>query len=201
MKKILSLLIIPTILLAFTGMVQATEAVEYQQVAMSKKPSATKNPCAMKNPCGAMNPCSMKNPCASGALKHGEKLWKDVSLGNSGMSCATCHPNGQGLYNTPYPKYIKMPDKVISLKGMVNFCMETPMKAKALDVNGKEMKALVAYINANSSAPNPCAMKNPCGAMNPCATKNPCAMKNPCGAMNPCGTMNPCSMKNPCGGM
>ena len=171
-----------------------------------KNPCAT-NPCSIKNPC-ATNPCSMKNPCASGELKYSEKLWKDVSLGNSGKSCSTCHPNGQGLYNTPYPRYIKMPDKVVTLKEMINFCMEVPMKAEHLDVNGPKMEALVEYINeyinANSSAPNPCAMKNPCGMNNPCAT-NPCSMKNPCGASNPCSmknpcATNPCAMRNPCGG-
>jgi cytochrome c len=80
-----------------------------------------------------------------------------------------------------------MPDRVISLTGMINFCMEVPMEAEPLDVNGPKMKALVAYINAHSSDPNPCAMKNPCMTKNPCAAGNPCAMKNPCASKNPCG--------------
>ena len=228
MKKILGVLIIPIVLLAFIGIAEAAEPIDYSQIArdyqmmaMSKNPCATnpcatnpcatnpcatnpcatnpcatnpcatnpcatnpcatKNPCAVKNPCAtnpcATNPCAVKNPCANSSLKHGERLWKDVSLGNSGKSCSTCHLNGKGLYNTPYPKYIKMPDKVVSLKEMINFCMKVPMKAPPLDVNGPKMEALVAYINAYSSSPNPC------GAMNPCGMSNPCAVKNPCGAM------------------
>ena len=53
MKKILSLLIMPIIFIAFTGVVGAAN------------PCGMKNPCAA-NPCGAKNPCMMKNPCAPG---------------------------------------------------------------------------------------------------------------------------------------
>ena len=56
MKRILSLLIMPIIFIAFTGIAGAAEPMHYQQVAMSKKPSAMKNPCAA-NPC-AVNPCA-----------------------------------------------------------------------------------------------------------------------------------------------
>ena len=68
MKRILCLLIMPIILVAFTGIAGAAEPMHYQQVAMSKKPSAMKNPCAANpcaaNPCAA-NPCAAKNPCAA----------------------------------------------------------------------------------------------------------------------------------------
>ncbi|VAV84499.1 hypothetical protein MNBD_DELTA01-1127 [hydrothermal vent metagenome] len=204
MKKLLGLLIFTVTLVAFTGMARASEPAENMQVAISKNPCAMKNPCTMANPCAMekhkmMNPCTMKNPCsmmnpcamkkhskaekraAKASLKYGKKLWKDKSLGNSGQSCSTCHPKGKNLYNTPYPRYVKMPNKVITLKGMINFCMKVPMQAEPLDVNGKKMKALVSYINAYSSAPDPASMRNPCMMGNPCGMKNPCAMKNPCG--------------------
>ncbi len=161
----------------------------------------------------------------SDMLKYGEKLWKDTSLSTIDVSCATCHPDGSGLYSEAYPKYIDMAKKDLTLEGIINFCMEKPMKSKALSSDSKQMRGLKAYVLANSKATrsaaaqpcgmNPCSMKNPCGKnpcmKNPCAMKNPCGknpcMKNPCTAKNPCGEnpcsynpcgMNPCSMKNPC---
>lgn len=140
----------------------------------------------------------------SDMLKYGEKLWSDTSLSTVGASCATCHPDGSGLYSEPYPKYIDMAKKELTLEGMINFCMETPMKSKALASDSQKMQGLKAYVLANSKAAktsaqpcgiNPCSMKNPCTA-NPCAM-NPCTIKNPC-SKNPCG-INPCAMKNPCG--
>ena len=251
MKRILSLLIMPIILVAFTGVVGAAEPMHYQQVAMSKKPSAMKNPCAanpcaanpcaanpcaMKNPCAAnpcaaknpcaanpcnpcaaKNPCMMKNPCAPGnvcnpcgasnpplrnkafksnmkAVKLGKKLWNDPKLGTSGLSCNSCHSNGMQLNLDkvgPFPHYVAMPNDVVTLDQMINYCMLNPMKADALPWESMEMTAMAAYYQH-------LVKKHNKGALNPCAA-NPCAMKNPCAA-NPCAMKNPCAGKNPCRG-
>ena len=136
-----------------------------------------KNPCAMKNPC-VKNPCAA-NPCAmkpkpirktnitdnAKLLEMGEKLWNDTKLGTSGMACATCHPDGKGLKNTPFPKYLKMPNDILTLDQMINFCMINPMKGKALKWNSSEITAIAAYVQANAKEggepANPCAMKHP----------------------------------------
>jgi len=167
------------------------------------------NPCSMKaNPCSmGANPCATKNPCASSGViplrarhlkstkklrKMAGRLWKDTSLGTAGVSCSTCHPNGAGLKKKPFPKYVKMPNDIVTMDQMINYCVLNPMKGKALAWNSQEMTALAAYVAANMRGGKP--------AMNPCSMKgNPCSMKNPCGMRNPCSA-NPCSMKsNPCG--
>src|SRR3989338_9516958 len=153
-----------------------------------KNPCAAKNPCGMKNPCGA-NPCAMKpkpirkTPITDSAklMQMGEKLWNDTKLGTSGMACATCHPDGKGLKNTPFPKYLKMPNDILTLDQMINFCMINPMKGKALKWNSSEITAIAAYVQANAKEEgepaNPCAMKHPCGRKHPCGMKNPCGGK------------------------
>lgn len=164
------------------------------------------NPCSKKqNPCG-MNPCSKKhNPCAKKDIKpirkhkvtsekknlaYGVKLWNDSSLGTSGLACASCHPGGEGLKKSSFPKFIEMAGDVLTKDQMINFCMKNPMKGKPLSWNSQKLTAIAAYITANSKGGD---VKNPC-AKNPCS-KNPCAMKhNPC-SKNPCG-MNPCGMKH-----
>lgn len=172
------------------------------------------NPCAMKNPCGA-NPCAAKQPCSAKmkitpirgtkiksfaeAIAYGEKLWKNPKLGNSNLSCNTCHIGGLSFnksFTKAYPHYVKMPDDIVNLTQMINFCMVNPMKAEPLAWHSVEMTALSAYVDKVMSKEfddmlkaNPCAFKNR-AAKNPCAA-NPCAAKNPC-ATNPCAA-NPCA--------
>lgn len=167
--------------------------------ARDKNPCA-KNPCMAKNPCVAKNTPIRKNPVKDSAkLKTmSEKLWASTSLGKSGKSCNTCHPNGALLKKEPFPKYIGMADDILTMDQMINFCMTNPMKGKPLAWNSQEMTALAAYVLANSN--ESAEPMHPCGMKNPCDVKNPCAMKNPCGAANPCAKKNPCAMKNPCGG-
>ncbi len=136
------------------------------------------NPCAMKaNPCSMKNPCAA-NPCASASTiplrskaitgkkelnRMARRLWKDTSLGTAGLSCASCHPKGQGLKKKPFPKYVKMPNDVVTMDQMINYCILNPMKAKApLAWNSQEMTALAAYV-AVMSKRGVGKMKNPCG--------------------------------------
>ena len=175
------------------------------------------NPCAAANPCAAMNacnPCAAKNACnpcggkmkvksirdkgqgfssLDEAVSYGEKLWKDPSLGNSKLSCNTCHADGKSFNKSavlPYPHFVNMPNDVVSLDQMINFCMLNPMKADPLPYGSKEMTALSAYFQnvalkeakrtVATMKANPCAAKNACNPCNPCAARNACNPCNPC---------------------
>lgn len=183
--------------LSLTLSMVLTLAASGGALSADKHPGA--NPCAA-NPCAAMNPCSMKNPCAAiqassdnvpirrwplkdykKVVERGTLLWNDTRLGTSGVSCASCHPNGALLNAKPFPKHIKMTGDIVTLDQMINFCMINPMKAaKPLAWNSQKLTALAAYVTEQTlKKKNPCAA-NPC-SMNPCATRNPCSMKNPCG--------------------
>jgi len=190
-------------------------------------PCAKANPCAA-NPCGS-NPCAASNPCGAGGgvqakrfqqpadvklaapsarlIARGEELWKDPSIGKSGLACATCHVDRYAQMNAsfagPYPHAVAMPKQMagvaqVNAAEMVNFCMLTPMASEPLAWDSEELAALAAWVEhirpgyvrgASATTANPC---NPCGAANPCGA-NPCAAANPCGA-------NPCAARNPCGG-
>lgn len=132
-----------------------------------------KNPCSMKNPCDMKH--EMKNqgdmkampaggpiPIRKMAIKDagylaskGEKLWGDASLGTSGLSCSSCHPDGAGLKADPWPKFIKGAGDTYTVDQMINFCMINPMKAEPLEWNSKKMTALAAYVAANSGTGAP----------------------------------------------
>ena len=172
-----------------------------QVVAKGAKPQEKpNNPCMAKNACNpcAANPCAVKNacnPCASKtkvtpirserisnineAIRYGEKLWKDPKLGNSGLSCDTCHAGGNTYNKTAlqaYPHFVSMPNDVVTLDQMINSCMINPMRGDPLPYGSREMTALSAYFQnvslkeientLGSVSTNPCASKNVC---NPCA--------------------------------
>lgn len=128
-----------------------------------------------KNPCAKKAKQIRKNPVmdAKALMQEAERLWKDASLGKAGVSCSTCHPDGAGLKKEQYPRYINMPDDILTLDQMINFCMMNPMKGKPLSWNNVKMTALAAYVRDHATGGE---------AINPCAAGNPCSMKNPCGA-------------------
>ncbi len=136
------------------------------------------NPCDMKkmkhNPC-SMNPCDMKkmkhnpcamNPCAADVKKKirsdkfknfqeaaaaGKKLWQDETLGKSGLACLSCHAGYENLNlekRQNYPHYVAMPDDVVTLDQMINFCMINPMEGQQIEPNSKDMTAMAAYFRA-----------------------------------------------------
>ena len=122
-------------------------------------------------------------------IKEGERLFKDESLSTNGTSCISCHLNLEMFMDTfakPYPHGVEMAKESgmdqIDLDEMIQFCILTPMEAKPLPWDSRELAALTAYTAelqksfvARGGAANPCAGKNPCAA-NPCAVKkNPCA--------------------------
>ncbi|MES0372335.1 MAG: hypothetical protein ABUK11_08655, partial [Mariprofundaceae bacterium] len=116
------------------------------------------NPCAA-NPCAA-NPCAaaQNTPIRPKAFKSfgeavtlGKKMWNDESLGNSGLSCASCHSDYEMLNldrNQNYPHFVKMVGDVVTLDQMINYCMLNPIKGKQFEQNSKELTAMAAYFRA-----------------------------------------------------
>ncbi len=149
----------------------------------------------MENPCSAaaLNPCSLEGK--------GKALWSDTSLGMNDRSCTSCHAGGALLkLDLAFPHFVKMPNKEVTLPEMINYCITTPLKGKAIAVDGPKMQAMVAYYD-HMAKTMPRGAANPCGMeMKQHMKGNPCAMKNPCGMeMKQHMKGNPCAMKNPCG--
>jgi len=88
---------------------------------------------------------------AAGNVAKGKALFNDPKFGNgtSGKSCNSCHPNGKGLEKAGDKKEFNiMGMKQNSLEEAVNFCIENPLKGKAIDTKSKQMKDIVAYIKS-----------------------------------------------------
>ena len=82
---------------------------------------------------------------------------KDTNMrftGN-GLNCTSCHQdNGTKQFGLPwmgvsqmYPQYRSRTDKVAGLEERINGCFTRSMNGKAMPVDSKEMKAMVAYVD------------------------------------------------------
>jgi len=80
---------------------------------------------------------------------------KKMRYSGSTLNCTSCHlENGTKQLGLPwmgvsqaYPQYRGREDRVESLETRINGCFERSLNGKALPANGKEMKAIVAYMN------------------------------------------------------
>ena len=69
----------------------------------------------------------------------GKQLFTSTQLGTSGKSCNSCHPGGKGLEKAAA-------HDTGELGEIVNQCIKTPLKGKALDPASAELKSLIMYI-------------------------------------------------------
>ncbi len=88
----------------------------------------------------------------SDPVEYGKLLFADASLGTNGKSCLTCHDppstlSGVGEKYSP-KAYFNMGKKEMSLKEVINFCIEVPMKGKPLPEDDERLLALEAYLRS-----------------------------------------------------
>lgn len=73
---------------------------------------------------------------------------------SNGMNCQNCHldagtkpfGNNYSRISTTYPKFRPRSGTVVDVAGRINGCFQRSLNGKPLDVDSKEMKAMVAYI-------------------------------------------------------
>ena len=65
-----------------------------------------------------------------------------------GVSCDMCHPHASNTHPETYPKYQAQLGRVALLRDMINWCIEHPVRGKALAADDPKMRALEAYILA-----------------------------------------------------
>lgn len=64
------------------------------------------------------------------------------------VSCDMCHPHAANTHPETYPKYQAQLGRVVLLRDMINWCIEHPVRGKALDAGDPKLRALEAYILA-----------------------------------------------------
>ncbi|MBI4650097.1 hypothetical protein HY745_02190 [Candidatus Desantisbacteria bacterium] len=83
------------------------------------------------------------------AMKKGEKLFNDISLGNNGKSCGSCHNDKQNSLRKKafiYPKYFNKAKKLVNLEQRINYCIMNFMEGEALKLGSDEIIILTMYL-------------------------------------------------------
>jgi len=80
----------------------------------------------------------------------GSAVFHDADqLGSSiAVSCDMCHPHAANTHPETYPKFQAQLGRVALLRDMINWCIEHPVRGKALSSEDPKMRALEAYILA-----------------------------------------------------
>lgn len=69
-----------------------------------------------------------------------------VTLSNTGMACAMCHPFASDTHPYTFPKFQEQISKFATLRDMINWCIEKAAEGEKIEDNSDAMKALETYI-------------------------------------------------------
>jgi thiosulfate dehydrogenase len=80
-------------------------------------------------------------------VEQGYNLWhgSNPTMGANGLACGNCHPDAAASNPQTFPKWISSMNKVVSWQQMSNWCIQNPQAGKALNPDGDEMLAILAY--------------------------------------------------------
>jgi cytochrome c len=80
----------------------------------------------------------------------GSRIFHSSELlgGTVGVSCDMCHPDAANTHPETYPKFQAQMGRGALLRDMINWCIEHPVRGKALAADDARMRALEAYILA-----------------------------------------------------
>lgn len=79
------------------------------------------------------------------AIRRGEQLWFDRSLGSNGMNCNVCHPDGAVTHPETYPKYKQQFGRVVTVQEFINWCIIVALRGERQELGGEVLTALEAY--------------------------------------------------------
>lgn len=65
-----------------------------------------------------------------------------------GVSCDMCHPHGANTHPETYPKFQPQLGRVALLRDMINWCIEHPVRGKAMAADDPRLRSVEAYILA-----------------------------------------------------
>jgi cytochrome c len=79
-------------------------------------------------------------------VQKGRDLWTSPDLGTNGVACGQCHPNAANTHPETYPKFQKQLGRVVTLREMINWCLQQPLEGQPLGLDDARMVALEAYV-------------------------------------------------------
>lgn len=79
------------------------------------------------------------------AIKRGEALWSDRTLGSNGQNCNMCHADGSATHPETYPKFKQQYGRVVTTQEFINWCLIVALRGQKQELGGEVLTALEAY--------------------------------------------------------
>jgi thiosulfate dehydrogenase len=80
-------------------------------------------------------------------VEQGYNIWhgSNPTMQSNGLACGNCHPDAAASNPQTFPKWNSSMNRVVTWQQMSNWCIQNPQAGKALNVDGEEMLAIMAY--------------------------------------------------------
>jgi thiosulfate dehydrogenase len=79
------------------------------------------------------------------AIRRGQELWNDRSLGSNGKNCNMCHADGAATHPETYPKFKQQYGRVVTAQEFINWCIVAALRGPEQEIGGEVLTALEAY--------------------------------------------------------
>jgi len=79
-------------------------------------------------------------------VNKGRELWVSPDLGTNGVACAQCHPNAANTHPETYPKFQQQLGRVVTIRDMINWCIQNPLEGETLKLDDPRMIAIESYV-------------------------------------------------------
>ncbi|MGH6640775.1 MAG: hypothetical protein ACREXN_07965 [Polaromonas sp.] len=79
------------------------------------------------------------------AIRRGQELWNDRSLGSNGQNCNMCHADGAATHPETFPKFKQQYGRVVTVQEFINWCIVVALRGPKQEVGGEVLTALEAY--------------------------------------------------------
>ena len=79
------------------------------------------------------------------AIKRGEQLWSDRTLGSNGQNCNMCHADGAATHPETYPKFKQQYGRVVTAQEFINWCLVAALRGPKQELGSEVLTALEAY--------------------------------------------------------
>ena len=79
------------------------------------------------------------------AIRRGQELWNDRSLGSNGQNCNMCHADGAVTHPETFPKFKQQYGRVVTVQEFMNWCLIVALRGPPQEIGGEVLTALEAY--------------------------------------------------------
>ncbi len=139
-----------TVLATGTGLFAVTAAIVVSGMLVTAPPASAHKEHHEQKDLAVFHELFMEQVAIGDRLFHGDgELQREmgISMSNTGMACAMCHPFTRDTNPHEFPKFQEQMSEFATLRDMTNWCIDKPNEGTMIEVDSDAMKALEAYMH------------------------------------------------------